>query len=131
MTKPFIPCSILELYSVYFTDANTGYFVGDNGTIKKTTNGGIISISDNESSSQKSMFNIYPNPVTDKITITIPDFSASVILTIYTASGVAMKTITLHEPVITIDISTFPTGIYIARFESKKFLTTGKFIKIK
>ena len=28
------------LYSVYFTDANTGYAVGEGGTILKTTNGG-------------------------------------------------------------------------------------------
>jgi photosystem II stability/assembly factor-like uncharacterized protein len=29
-----------DLYSIHFTDATTGYAVGDNGTIIKTTNGG-------------------------------------------------------------------------------------------
>jgi photosystem II stability/assembly factor-like uncharacterized protein len=30
-----------DLYSVYFTDVNTGYAVGDSGTILKTINGGM------------------------------------------------------------------------------------------
>jgi len=30
-----------NLYSIFFTDANTGYAVGDVGTILKTTNGGL------------------------------------------------------------------------------------------
>ena len=29
-----------DLYSVYFTDVNTGYAVGGNGMLFKTTNGG-------------------------------------------------------------------------------------------
>ena len=30
-----------DLLSVFFTDANTGYVVGDNGTIAKTSDGGM------------------------------------------------------------------------------------------
>ena len=56
------------LNSVYFTDANTGYTVGDVGTILKTTNGGYP-VGLTELSSKSHKLNIYPNPAYDKITI--------------------------------------------------------------
>ena len=40
---------LIILYSVYFTDQNTGYVVGDNGDILKSTDGGTTWTTQNQS----------------------------------------------------------------------------------
>ena len=50
------------LHSVYFTNANSGYTVGDDGTILKTTDGGTVGIYEKQKTSN---LKIYPNPATE------------------------------------------------------------------
>ena len=56
-----------SLSSLFFTDANTGYVAGTNGTILKTTSGGLVHIE--EIRLPESNFIIYPNPANGKINI--------------------------------------------------------------
>jgi photosystem II stability/assembly factor-like uncharacterized protein len=48
------------LYTLWFTDANTGYFMGKYGTILKTTTGGVSAAA--ELSVPDLGLSIYPNP---------------------------------------------------------------------
>ncbi len=55
-----------DLHGIYFTDENTGYAVGSNGNIIKTTNGGGDPIGieplNNEIPERFELFQNYPNP---------------------------------------------------------------------
>ncbi|MBK6281812.1 MAG: T9SS type A sorting domain-containing protein [Draconibacterium sp.] len=56
------------LNSIFFTNDSTGYIVGDYGIILKTTNeGGFPAV---ENVLLESTFTVYPNPTTNKISIT-------------------------------------------------------------
>ena len=50
-----------------FTNSDTGYIVGYNGTILKTSNGGGVGI--NEIQVSSNLLKIYPNPSSDNISI--------------------------------------------------------------
>lgn len=52
-----------NFYSIVFTDQNTGWIVGDNGMIFKTTNGGVTSVKNNVNAPTDFVLNQnYPNP---------------------------------------------------------------------
>lgn len=54
------------LYSMDFTNDNTGYACGENGVIIKTTNGGTTSIDEFNSESE---IVVFPNPVVSEFTV--------------------------------------------------------------
>jgi photosystem II stability/assembly factor-like uncharacterized protein len=55
-----------ELNAVYFVNALNGYAVGDNGTVIKTTNGGVTGIAEKHIDKNLSFF---PNPVNDFVEV--------------------------------------------------------------
>lgn len=73
------------LNSVYFTDVDTGYVVGEGGTILKTTNGGITGLCENYLGSE--LLTIIPNPSKDKITISSPALIRNTQFSIFNVSG--------------------------------------------
>ena len=73
-----------------------------------------------------SRLSIYPNPVTDKITIETP---AKGILSILNLSGQELITRQITQPKATIDISSLPNGVYFVRVKGEKNVETGKFVK--
>jgi len=109
---------VLWLSSVFFTDTNTGYAVGGNGTILKTTNGGIYSI--NEVTSTHSNFNINPNPAKDKIWITkSSDSSGEIKIAIYDLQGKQLiNKVYNTQSRIEIDVSTLSSGIYLIKLQT-------------
>ncbi len=53
------------MYSIFFTDVNTGWAVGAFGTIIKTTNGGVTFVDDDKTAEMPTEFLLYqnyPNP---------------------------------------------------------------------
>jgi photosystem II stability/assembly factor-like uncharacterized protein len=117
------------LRSVYFTDANTGYVVGDGGTILKTTNGrGIVSI--NEPLSAESLFTIYPNPATNKITVsTNRALPGETRVSIFSISGQQlMQAKFQNQKQFEMYVSTLAKGIYLVKIQTSKGIETKKLV---
>jgi photosystem II stability/assembly factor-like uncharacterized protein len=112
------------LESVFFTSADTGYIVGGEGTILNTTNGGYVGINDQHQTANT--LTIYPNPVSNTITIKTPSKGNFSILNI-SAQQLLQQTIT--EPSTTIDVSTLQSGIYIVKLIAENGVRVGKFVK--
>jgi hypothetical protein len=117
-----------NLYSVFFTDANTGYLVGEGGTILKTSNGGVVSIE--ESISPHTTFSIYPNPANNKITIVnnrkLPE---ETIISIFNITGEQI----IHDKFqnqnrIEINVNTLIKGIYLVKIQTKAGIESKKLV---
>jgi photosystem II stability/assembly factor-like uncharacterized protein len=115
------------LYSVYFTSADVGYIVGANGTILKTTNGGMTGIKENDYESQS--LKISPNPSNDKITFSLSAITGITQLSIFTVSGEKVMERQLQETEIQIDISALPQGVYFVRVQDERGVEVMKIIK--
>jgi len=102
------------LFSVQFTDTVTGYIVGNN-TLLKTINGGLTFIEENES--HKSIYNIFPNPANNKITIAInEELYEEFVISIFNIRGEQVIYEKLqNQKQIGIDISLFEKGIYLVK----------------
>jgi hypothetical protein len=71
---------------------------------------------------------IYPNPVTDRLVIESGGIRQPVTYTILNSLGQSIfQSILINSS--TVDMTDFPPGIYMIKFESGKELTTKKFIK--
>ena len=117
-----------NLNSVFFTDANTGYAVGDYGTILKTTNGGGMGMAQKI---EEEDFKFYPNPTQDILHIdllSIKDFQDSKII-IYDIQGQLLLQQTIKQSQIEINISSFAKGVYIIKVYNDNNIMVSKFIK--
>jgi hypothetical protein len=114
------------LNSVHFPTNDTGYAVGTNGIILKTTNGGLTGINEIDFLSQS--LKIIPNPVKDKITISSPEITVNTQLSIFAVSGDKVMERELTGAETQLDISTLPRGVYVVRVQNENAVQTGKFI---
>lgn len=133
-------------YDLYFTDVNTGYFVGSGGVIIKTTNGcgnpiGIEPISTNIPNEYK-LYQNYPNPFnpSTKIKFSIPNSANGknelTTLKIYDILGkeIAIPVNELLAPgeyEIEWNAENLPSGIYFYTFSGGNYSKTGKMILLK
>jgi photosystem II stability/assembly factor-like uncharacterized protein len=115
-----------SLYSVYFTDSNTGYSVGSGGTILKTTNGGGWGIGIGENSFASAPLKISPNPPSSIITIETPTKGSLAILNL---DGQLILHKETTEPTTTIDVYRLKSGIYFVRLTGERMVQVGKFVK--
>lgn len=127
--QPLSSGTYKKLNSVFFTDVNTGYIVGEEGTILKTSNGGELFIT--ETNLTHSNFSIYPNPATNKISITSnPDISQSVTLNIFKINGQkVLEQNFQNQKQVHLDISPLPKGIYLLKIQSPDKTEIKKLIK--
>jgi photosystem II stability/assembly factor-like uncharacterized protein len=114
------------LNSVYFPSKDTGYVVGNYGTILKTTNGGGYPVGINDHHQTVNTLCIYPNPASTTITIQSPVKGS---LYIHNTSDQQVLRQEVTEPTTTIDISTLPGGVYVVKVVGEKGVQVGKFIK--
>ncbi|GAP43869.1 protein containing Por secretion system C-terminal sorting domain [Lentimicrobium saccharophilum] len=112
---------------VYFTDSVTGYAVGQNGTILKTTNGGLTNL--NEFGHPVKSLTLYPNPSDDKITIAAPAFSGNAHLSVFSIGGVKILERQVLEPEIQLDVRKLLQGVYVLKVANDKTVETAKLIK--
>ncbi len=101
------------LIGVFFPSDEIGYVVGATGTILKTTTGGTTA---SQEVPPASRIHCFPNPVSQRLTIRIPDFSL-VDLKIYNNSGVLLQTINGTSANLEVDFSAWPAGNYYVAFE--------------
>jgi len=131
---------------LFFTDVNTGYFVGSNGVILKTTNGGgsPIGIEPVSSSIPESfeLFQNYPNPFNPVTTIrfTIPNSTSGrnelITLKIFDILGKEISVpvseiLTPGEYEVSWDASGYPSGVYFCVLSSGSRSTSLKIMLIK
>jgi len=137
--------SLVECNSVYFTDNNTGYAVGINGCIYKTTNGGgTVGITQigSEIPKEFNLYNNYPNPFNPvtKIKYSLPNPSKggaiAVRLIIYDVLGREIETLVNESQKpgayeVSWDGSRYASGVYFYRLYTDDFAETKKMVLIK
>jgi len=133
--------------SVYFTDSLNGYVCGVSGLIMKTTNGGNVFVNQNNSKTPDDfqLYQNYPNPFnpSTKIEFDIPNLPLGrgvggmiVSLKIYDILGKEIATL-VNEPLspgsyeVDWNASSFPSGIYFYKLNSREFSVTKNMVLIK
>ena len=122
--NPFPQGNLLS--SVFFTDANTGYAVGNVGTILKTLNGGYTGGINDHNQTVANLI-IYPNPTSSTIVIVNIEKGK---LSILNLGGQHLLQQQITAPVTNIDVSNLPNGIYMVKVVGEKGVQTGKFVKL-
>ena len=116
------------LLSVYFINKDTGYVVGNGGTILRTRNGSTMGI-DNRRIEERP-FKIHPNPTQSSITIELQTQpSKNTNLTLSNTNGQQLISQPITEPQTEIDIRHLPNGIYIVKVWNDKDVMVRKVIK--
>jgi photosystem II stability/assembly factor-like uncharacterized protein len=118
-----------HLNSIVFPDNETGYIVGENGTILKTTNGGgPFGIDENVSPA--SIFTLYPNPATNKITLTTEkENPGETILSIISISGQQLIQARFqNQKQFELDVSKLAKGIYLLKIQNNFGSETKKLV---
>ena len=77
----------------------------------------------------RSSLKCYPNPSTGKITIETSDKTKNRSLSVLDLAGQQVLTSQVAQTVITIDISTLPSGVYVVKLVGEKGVQVGKFVK--
>ena len=74
---------------------------------------------------------VYPNPAGDELTITIPTYSAvnHTTLELFDIYGKLLKSVTVTGNTTTVDVSGYPSGVYVVRFMDKKGIVSKRIIK--
>lgn len=127
------------LCSVTFANSQTGWAVGSNGTILKTTNGGAVFVQNISSEKPSKIFlnQNYPNPFNPVtfIRLGIP-FSSNIKLNVFDVNGRLVEN--LYDGNITAgafefkwDAANFSSGIYFAKLESEGYSEIKKMTLIK
>lgn len=136
------------LFRMKFLNQQTGFAIGNNGIILKTTNGGEpigIKKFQNDHINSFSLSQNYPNPFnpTTKIkfdipssTLTLPKGEANVSLKIYDILGREVATLVNEELKpgsyeYEWDGSKYSSGVYFYRLQTKEFSQTKKLVLLK
>ncbi len=132
-----------DLQDVFFVDKNTGYIVGDSGTILKTTNGGVVFAGNNNEilPDKYSLEQNYPNPFNPytEISFDLPR-AGKVKLAIYDIRGTEVKTLVNNEfkaagkHTKEFNGSNLASGIYFVRMlvnGGKDFTAVRKIVLLK
>ena len=113
------------LTSIQFADYLTGYSVGTNGVILKTTNGGVTSINENE----LKIVSFYPNPIHSSATIDVNAIFETADLKIYNQIGELILQQLLSEKQTVLNFEGSTNGIYYYQIYINSTLSiTGKFL---
>jgi hypothetical protein len=80
-----------------------------------------------------SAIKIYPNPVQDKVNISLQQNSKAAIIKIYNIFGAIVREVLINKSVMTISLSELTNGLYFYQLtdESKNIMDNGKLIKEK
>ena len=114
-----------ELNAVYFVDVMNGYAVGDNGTIIKTTNGGVTGIAEKNITQNLSLF---PNPVNDFIELKL-ESKKPLSYRIIDMNGKETLTGENKNAASKINCISLIKGNYVLMVEQDGKMFSGKFLK--
>ncbi|MGD0712384.1 MAG: T9SS type A sorting domain-containing protein [Bacteroidales bacterium] len=106
-------------YTVTVTDKNCGT-ASLSVTVGVTTNINEIGVS------SSSVIIIYPNPATDNIMI---ESLQCAVIKITNIQGQLLETLATTGNKTTIDVSAFPSGVYVVEVKTQKGIAVRKFVK--
>ena len=111
---------------------DSGYFTGSGNTFTHTFNmNGTVTVTSTAGISENKLlsFEMYPNPVSDQLSIQLPTGTekAEVGVFDYTGKLVTSKTITSNDT--SIDVQKLSNGIYLIRVSSDAKIGAQRFIK--
>ena len=128
------------LFSIHFTDLSTGYAVGTNGIILKTTDGGVSFIEDQSNQTQSNSFLLsqnYPNPFNPSTTIkySIPN-TGDVSIKVFDVLGKEVVTLVNEEKPtgeyeVKFNAANLTCGIYFYQLKADNFVETKKMILLR
>lgn len=72
---------------------------------------------------------VYPNPVTDVVTVSLPGVATNASVTIYNALGSTLCTIQASTTTIQADLSKYPSGIYTLKYTDDSGCSYTKLLK--
>lgn len=84
----------------------------------------------NENNSSEDQFTIAPNPSSNQITIETSSTPTKFQISIFNLNGQELIRRQIMEPVIVIDISKLPGGVYFVRLTGERTVSVEKFIKM-
>jgi len=127
------------LYSIFFTDSVTGYAVGYNGTILKTTTGGVTYFEpiSNEIPEDFRLYQNFPNPFNSNTKFRIQIAKAgNVQVIVYDAIGRVIENAVDQELKpgtyeIKLDGTNYPSGVYYYALLAGGYVETRKLILLK
>ncbi|PJB57608.1 MAG: hypothetical protein CO098_11190, partial [Bacteroidetes bacterium CG_4_9_14_3_um_filter_41_19] len=112
----------------FFTNTNTGYFVGNDGTILTTPASEFI-VSTNEFVSAKSTLSVYPNPASDKIVIESDHIFSNATIEVFNLNGKqVIGKIFCNQNKTVIDVKMLAPGLYIVKMSSPSQIEIKKLI---
>ncbi|MFZ1321935.1 MAG: YCF48-related protein [Ignavibacteria bacterium] len=130
-----------SLNNIFFTSINTGYIIGSDGKILKTTNGGGIFVGigdDNENILARfSLTQNYPNPFNPKTVINYELGIANYIsLIVYDALGKKVTTLinesqNIGSYSVSFDGNNLPSGVYFYKLKAGDFVETKRMVLLK
>jgi uncharacterized protein (DUF433 family) len=114
-------------YTVTKTDYQTveGNITVENANVTVDVVLEYIGVNEN----QQWVVNAYPNPVANKLTITLSKVEANGKVTISNIEGKVVKSFMLNELVNTVDVSELPQGIYLLNLQSDAGSSIRKMVK--
>ncbi len=108
---------------VHHNNYSASYYFVDDVTVRDCTNDGVGDDTNDEA------VEVYPNPATNQLTIQLKNNKQKNMLEIKDMLGQTVYTETIHPPTITLDISTYPSGVYFISIRDEKKIINRKFIK--
>jgi photosystem II stability/assembly factor-like uncharacterized protein len=135
------------LSSVHFIDANTGWAVGDSGTILHTTNGGVSFVEEEQIGEGPTEFLLsqnYPNPFnpSTKIEYSVPQTS-QVQIKVFDVLGKKIETLVDEEKPAgeyevefnttshSSEVRNRPSGIYFYQIKAGNYIETKKMVLLR
>lgn len=131
--------SLSILYDIDFVNNNTGWVVGTDGILLKTTNGGVTDIGD-ESNTMLQGFSLaqnYPNPFnpTTRISYTIPQ-NGNIKLILYNTLGEVISVLVNEHKyagkyIVEFNAGDLSSGVYFYRIEFGSYFETKKLVLLR
>ena len=120
------------LNAVHFIDENIGLVIGENGIVLKTTTGGITGFEELDPVSSNSLFEVFPNPFSDNISISInAEIQNQLLVSIYDLSGklILEKTFPNKINELNLNLSGLENGIYLCNVKFDGRIVSRKIVK--
>jgi len=113
----------VDLLKVEFVNENHGWIAGMDGVLLHTVSGGLVSLDEISYMNRPDLL-IYPNPASDRLTISVGNYSMDEVR-LYSISGQEIVKKKNNE---NLDLSGIPVGLYIIEVRVKNMIFRQKLV---